>query len=103
MNNHQEVSRSSPHPQPPMDANANVPSSSNNVSTSIETTSTPENDHLNELSTEKSILPLCSEEYVQKFILSGRKSNNMGWECVHFTDVLELICMIAQDEDLPSD
>ena len=35
MNNHQEVSPSSPHPQPPTDANANVPSSSNNVSTSL--------------------------------------------------------------------
>ena len=102
MNNHQEVSPSSPHPQPPTDANADDPSSSNNVSTSTETTSTPENDRHNELSTEKSILPLCSEEYVQKFILSGHKSNNMGWECVHFIDVPELICMIAQDEDLPS-
>ena len=103
MNNHQEVSPSSPHPQPPTDANANVPSSSNNVSTSTGTTSTPENDRLNELSTEKSILPLCSEEYVRKSIMSGRKSNNMGWECVHFIDVPELIYMIAQDEDLPSD
>ena len=96
MNNHQEVSPSSPHPQPPMDANANIPSFFNNVSTSTETTSTPENDRLDKLSTEKSILPLCSEEYVRKFILSGRKSNNMGWECVHFIDVPELICMIAQ-------
>ena len=56
MNNHQEVSPSSPHPQPPMDANANIPSFFNNVSTSTETTSTPENDRLDELSTEKSIL-----------------------------------------------
>ena len=102
MNNHQEVSPSSPHPQPSTDANANVPLSSNNASTSTETTSTLRVIVLTNFPQKNLFFPFCSEEYVRKFFLSGRKSNNMGWECVHFIDVPELICMIAQDEDLPS-
>ena len=95
----------SPNPHPPQQTTQNNTNVTGYSSTTTPSTN-PENPpsaRMKEIQLEKNLVPLCSDKFVAKTLMQGRKTASTGWDYIHFIDVHEFMSMVAADDSLPED
>ena len=92
-------------PNPPQQTTQNNTNVTGYSSTTTPSTN-PENPpsaRMKEIQLEKNLVPLCSDKFVAKTLMQGRKTASTGWDYIHFIDVHEFMSMVAADDSLPED